>query len=133
MSDQPEQPPEQPQRPGAIRADNTVGRLGEYLGRSVFSALRRTENAVIDRTSGRQPQDHAAEPEDPRPASSTPPSSLPAARAEELLDRLIGQLSGLAFVGGQRLRKAAAVAREEAEDIWAEAQQIHEESRRNQR
>ncbi|MGI8546934.1 MAG: hypothetical protein ACR2M1_06305 [Gemmatimonadaceae bacterium] len=126
MSDQPEQPP-------AMRADDTMGRLGEYLGRSVSSALRRAEHAVIDKTSGRRQQDHTAVPEDPQPASSNNvPSSLPTARAEELLDRLVGQLSGIVVVSGQRLRHVAAVAREEAEDIWADAQQIHEESRRNQ-
>lgn len=116
-----------------MRADDTMGRLGEYLGRSVSSALRRAEHAVIDKTSGRRQQDHTAVPEDPQPASSNNvPSSLPTVRAEELLDRLVGQLSGIVVVSGQRLRQVVAVAREEAEDIWAEAQQTHEENRRNQ-
>jgi len=45
-------------------------------------------------------------------------------RAEELVDRLGEQLGRLLSTSGRQLRKAAARAREEAEDIWAEAQAI---------
>ena len=46
-------------------------------------------------------------------------------RAEEVVDRL-GQREGqIGSEVGQRLLRLAARAREEAEDIWAEAQSMH--------
>jgi len=45
-------------------------------------------------------------------------------RAEVLVDRLGVQLGHYLTIAGHQLRKAAALAREEAEDIWAEAQSI---------
>ncbi len=46
------------------------------------------------------------------------------ARAEELVDRLGERLGRFFGASGHQLRKATARAREEAEDIWAEAQAI---------
>jgi hypothetical protein len=57
-------------------------------------------------------------------------SALPTARAEALVDGVAGSIAAVASVAGRRLRKAAALAREEVEDMWAEAQQIREDSRR---
>ena len=52
-------------------------------------------------------------------------------RAEELVDR-VGQRAGpLASLVGQRILRAAALARETVEDIWAEAQSAREESHRS--
>ena len=52
-------------------------------------------------------------------------SETPAlARAEETMDRLGERLGVFAASLSHRLRKAAALAREEAEDVWAEAQDV---------
>lgn len=53
------------------------------------------------------------------------------ARAEALVDGLGEQLGTLATTAGHRIRRGAALAREEAEDIWAEARQIHQARRRD--
>ncbi len=45
-------------------------------------------------------------------------------RAEELVDRLGERTGALASLAGLRIRKLAARAREEAEDVWAEAQSV---------
>ncbi len=45
-------------------------------------------------------------------------------RAEELADRMGQRLGHATILVGLRIRKMAALAREEAEDIWAEAQSI---------
>lgn len=45
-------------------------------------------------------------------------------RAEEMVDKLGEQIGYYASLAGQRIRKMAALAREEAEDIWAEAQHL---------
>lgn len=46
------------------------------------------------------------------------------ARAEELVDRLGESVGHFASLAGLRLLKVAALAQEEAEDVWAEAQSI---------
>ncbi len=45
-------------------------------------------------------------------------------RAEELADRMGQRLGYVTTLIGLRIRKTAARAREEAEDMWAEAQSI---------
>ena len=45
-------------------------------------------------------------------------------RAEELVDRMGESLGHFASLAGLRLLKVAALAREEAEDVWAEAQSV---------
>ncbi len=46
------------------------------------------------------------------------------ARAEELVDRMGESVGHFASLAGWRILKAAAFVREEAEDVWAEAQSI---------
>lgn len=48
-------------------------------------------------------------------------------RAEELVDRLARGAGYLVSVAGYNLLKGASLAREEAEDIWAEAQNMRRE------
>jgi len=55
------------------------------------------------------------------PADSTPPTMQ---RAEEMVDRMGEQIGRWATQLGHQVLKLAARAREEAEDIWAEAQNI---------
>ena len=50
-------------------------------------------------------------------------------RAEEMVDRLGEQVGHYVSVFGHSILKWAARAREEAEDIWAEAQAIREQKR----
>jgi hypothetical protein len=50
-------------------------------------------------------------------------------RAEEMVDRLGEQIGHYVSVIGHNVLKWAARAREEAEDIWAEAQAIRERQR----
>jgi len=45
-------------------------------------------------------------------------------RAEELADRMGQRLGHATILVGLRIRKIAALAREEAEDIWAEAKSV---------
>lgn len=55
-------------------------------------------------------------------------------RAEELVDRLGESVGQFASLAGLRLLRVAALAREEAEDVWAEAQSVRraQQSVRNQ-
>ena len=68
--------------------------------------------------------------ETPTPASPEQPSASPTMqRAEDLFDRFGAQVGQAALVASTQLRRAIERAREEAEDMWAEAEQI----RRGQR
>ena len=58
------------------------------------------------------------EPQDERPSRAA------TERAEEMVDRMGEQVGHFASLLGLRVRRMAALAREEAEDMWAEAQSI---------
>jgi hypothetical protein len=53
-----------------------------------------------------------------------PPPNETVQRAEVVVDQLGQRLGHFLSIAGQQLRKVAARTREEAEDIWAEAQNI---------
>ena len=115
---------------------DAAGRLGEQVGRVAALAMRRLEQlasagvAAAGQTMARPRQSDqrgAAAASDGRhdePASAT-------ARAEALVDDAGSQLGTLATLASHQLRRAAALAREEAEDLWAEAQQIRAAQRRD--
>jgi hypothetical protein len=50
-------------------------------------------------------------------------------RAEELVDRMGRTIAHVASLAALRMRKVTARAREEAEDVWAEAQSIRHRER----
>lgn len=63
--------------------------------------------------------------DDPKAVVQAEAQTRPATeRAEETLDQIGERLGAFAALVGHRLRKAAALAREEAEDILAEAQSL---------
>ncbi len=45
-------------------------------------------------------------------------------RAEAVVDRLGERIGAFAFIAGFQIRRLAACTREEAEDLWAEAQSV---------
>lgn len=105
------------------RSDQPMDRaaeLGEQAGRFAIVALQRIEATVREATPSQplgEPTKTGAE-----PAGTSDPSATE--RAEEILDGLGERLGQLVSLAGPRIRKLAALAREEAEDIWAEAQHI---------
>jgi hypothetical protein len=53
-------------------------------------------------------------------------------RAEQIVDRMAQGIGRFTALAGLRIRKVAALTREEAEDMWAEAQSIRQrQSRKN--
>lgn len=58
------------------------------------------------------------------------PSRPAAERAEEFVARVAPQAGRFVALAGLRILKVAALAREEAEDIWAEAQSIRSQVNR---
>lgn len=100
--------------PATQRAEEILGRMGEWLGGAVLSTLQGVERAATG-----------------APTESPPglPADSPAARAGQMLDGAGERVGRFAALAGQRLRTAAALAREEAEDLWAEAQHLRNQGR----
>ena len=94
--------------PPTQRAEEMMGRAGQWLGGLVLGAMRGMERAASGSSSASDP---GAE-----PAATT--------RAEGMLDGAGERVGHVAALAGQRLRTAAALAREEMEDLWAEAQHL---------
>ena len=117
-------------QPTGDTAGDMPGRFGEHVGRFAALTLRRLQEmasvgvAMAGETMAgeRRTNQHESaaageiDPGEPAPESAT-------ARAEALVDDAGAQLGALATLASYHLRRAAALAREEAEDLWAEAQQ----------
>lgn len=115
------------------RAEELLGKW-EQQARMLVAVVRQQLGTAIagtqtaDVQSSRQERASAAQPGEETSAPSTEathPAPRPAPeRAEAILDAWGQRIGRSASLTGQRLRKAAARAREEAEDILAEAQHI---------
>ena len=139
------------QQPAGDTTADTAGRLGEHVGRFAVLAMRRLEQMVSDAavtaeqtmarsmtaahgtaapTGGAQRDAGDSAPTAPDAAAPAAPASA-TARADAMVDRAGAQLGTLTALVSHQLRRAAALAREEAEDVWAEAQQIRAAQRRD--
>lgn len=107
--------------------------LGERIGYLASLALRRIEATARKGMSGQaSPPTAAAAPHQEASTEATGASDRSATeRAEELLDGVGERANQLAALAGPSIRRFFALAREEAEDIWAEAQHIRRSRDRN--
>lgn len=96
------------ERPATERAETMLNRLGERVGSSAAGATARLR--------------HAGAPHRPNESAM--------ARSEALVSRLEDAIGPYATVVGRRLQRLAARAREEVEDIWAEAQHVRAQRHR---
>lgn len=126
--------------PGPPAIPEAAYRLGERVGRFAALTLRqlggtaaagaaraREMTGAPGATAADAAGSAAGAPADA--AAGAPPTAT--ARAEALVARAGGQAGALAAGAGERLRKAAALAREEAEDLWVEAQALRRRSQRD--
>ncbi|MBW3629842.1 MAG: hypothetical protein KY464_11160 [Gemmatimonadetes bacterium] len=121
---------EQPQDGGA--PNSAVGRaadLGERLGRLTSMALRRVEEIARNGIPGPATSRPGAVAPDEK-TTGVPSDASATERAEELLAGMGGALGNLVQVAGPGIRKFVALAQEEAEDIWAEAQDLRRSNSR---
>ncbi len=107
----------QAERPATERAEELIGRLGERVGQAAARARRSMERVAAGRAEASM-----AEPDD------VPPPPAPATGLSRSMGERVGRFLALS---GRRIRTAAALAQEEAEDMWAEAQHIRNENRRS--
>lgn len=114
----------------AERIETAFGHWGEQVGSSMASARRFTrdraraltaQGAATGMESSARPP--ASSMQSARPAERWPDSPT-LQRAEAVVNRMSGRVRPLASVIGQRVQRLVARAREEAEDIWAEAESM---------
>lgn len=101
-----------------------ASRLGERVGRFAALAVRRLTQVAASAASAAQAPSGGPEPTTQGTGEGAPSPSSPMARAESMIDGAGSQLKAFVPVGGDQFRRAAALTREEMEDIWAEAQQL---------
>ena len=126
---------EAPKQPATVRAEALLNNLGQRIGLLAVLAAQRIQYAA---TSIREEADRLDQPNiSPGEKPGSPlsaraeESGKPATeRAEEVVGRLGQRIGHFAALTGLQVQKAAARAREEVEDMWAEAQNIRQESGR---
>ena len=128
-------PEEKSGQPATVRAEELLDSMGRRMGFFAALAGQRIQNAAasvregVDRV-GQQNTTAEEKASQPTIASAEEKGKLAMERSEELVDRMARRLSHYASLVGFQVQKAAALAREEAEDIWAEAQNIRQENSR---
>lgn len=126
-----------PEQPAVVRAEEAIDRAGREIGLFAGLTVQRIQSAATSlqkRTDGKaQPKTGEEKPSQPAIPQAEEPAKLAQERAEKLVDAMGQRLSLFAAFVGFQMQKAAARVREEAEDVWAEVQNIrHESSRKPQ-
>ena len=122
-------------QPATARAEELLDSMGRRIGLFAGLAGQRIQNAA---TSIRQEADQmdqlntipGEKASQPTVARAEEKGKLAMERSEELVDRMTKHLSHYTSLAGLQIQKAAARMREEAEDMWAEAQHIRQENGR---
>lgn len=117
------------------RAEELLDNMGRRIGLFAALAGQRIQNAA---TSIREEADRADQPStapgekssQPGVAGAEEKGKLTMERSEELVDNMVQRLSYAASLASLQILKAAARMHEEAEDMWAEAQNIRQENSR---
>ena len=128
-------PTEKPDQPATARAEELLDSVGRRIGLFAARAGQRIQNTA---TYVREQADHMDQPDtadsekshQPAIAGAEEKGQVAMEKSEEMVDRMTQQLSLYTVRAGFQIQKAVARMREEAEDIWAEAQHIRQENTR---
>jgi hypothetical protein len=126
---------DKPVQPATVRAEELFDRMGQRIGYFTALAMQRIQRAT---TSIREEADRLNQPEPTPEEQSNGPAAtrkeearrLATAKAEEMVDRMGQRISQYTALAGLQILRAVARAREEAEDMWAEAQNIRRQNNR---
>jgi hypothetical protein len=119
-----------PREPATARAEALMENMGRQIGHFATRASQGVQNAA---SYIRQEADRMDQPQTEPGKKSTLPGiahaeesgKLAMQRAEESVDRLGKRITSASMFISLHVQRAAARVREEAEDIWADAQNIH--------
>ncbi len=128
-------PGEKSGHPATARAEELLDSMGRRIGLFAALAGQRIQNAAASmRVETEQmnqpntaPRENASQPTTARTEEKGKPAME---RSEELVDSVAQRLSHYASLVGFQIQRATARTREEAEDMWAEAQNIRQENSR---
>ena len=126
-------PTEKSGQPATERAEAILDNLGRRIGIFAARAGQRIQNAATSVREGTDQvgqQNTASRENSSQSAPAGDRSEQMMERSEELVDRAAQQLTAYAVRAGYQIQKATARLREEAEDMWAEAQNIRQENSR---
>ena len=124
-------------RPATARAEELIDRMGRGFGVFVASTGQRIQSTTTTlrekadqrnqpkTTQGEKPSQPA-----PAPIQAGESSRLAMEKADELVGRLEQRIGHFTTLISFQVQKATALIREEAEDMWAEAQSIRHQNRR---
>lgn len=121
--------PRGPGEPATARAEAVMENVGRQIGLFAARASRSVQNAAnyVRREADRLDQPETVpgkKPKQPGIAHTEESGKLAMERAEESVDRLGKRITSAAMATSLRVQRATARVREEAEDIWADAQNI---------
>jgi hypothetical protein len=121
-----------PEQPAVVRAEEVIDRAGRGIGLFAGLTVQRIQSAATSlqkRTNGKvQPKRREEKPGQPAISQAEEPAKPVQERAEKLVDAMGQRLGHFAAFVSRQIQKAAARVREEAEDVWAEAQNIRHEN-----
>jgi hypothetical protein len=119
---------EQQRHPAVLHSDALVNRMahsiGYYTARTYLRIQGITHTAREEADRPDQQKTQQTEPSEQATAQAEEPNQPATRKAEEMVDYLTQRLSSLTTTVKFNFQRTAARAREDAEDMWAEAQNI---------
>jgi hypothetical protein len=124
-------PGEQPGPPATARAEELLDQAGQRVGAFVALTRIRVQQALsaAREEAERRGRDTSQLMQGGQAGQENGSNQLATQRAEEIVDRVGGRLGAVAAMTGLQIQKALARVREEAEDMWADAESIRDQNR----
>ena len=122
-------PGEQPEPSATTRAEELLDQTGQRVGTFVALTRMRMQQALTAMREEAGRRDTPKLTQDGQTGQENGSNQLATQRAEEMVDRVGGRLGAVASMTSLQIQKALARVREEAEDIWADAESIRDQNR----
>jgi hypothetical protein len=122
-------PGEQPGSSATARAEDLLDQAGQRIGTFVGLTHVRIQQALTAVREEAERRDTEKLTQGGQPEQKNGPYQPANQRAEVMVDRMGQRLGSFAANAGLQMQKALALLREEAEDIWAEAQSIRDQGK----
>ena len=123
-------PGEQPGPSATARAEELLDQTGQRIGMFVALTRVRIQQALIALREEAERRDTSKLTQSGQTGQENGSNQLVTQRAEEMVDRMGERLVAVTATTSLQIQKALARLREEAEDIWAEAESIRDQNRR---
>ncbi len=126
---------EKPNQAATERAEEVFEQLGQRIGHLAVFARQRIQDAATAIKNEADRMDQPTTTPDkkssqPATAQAEETGKLATERAEEIVDRMGKRLGHFASLAGLQVQRVVARAREDAEDMWVEAQNIRNQNAR---